>query len=295
MSSTSILQRSKSPRAPKATAQQPTAVGAPSKVRPAALSFNEQFIAELTRNMRDPAKNLLNNAVHQEHDATPKKSGFTAGYERLTEGTLELARAVLYCAIEEVIDAPPQEGQSQDFRAAYSAILRAVPEERRHTLLLGLRKGLEDVAKAELEATPATNAARSASISTADFMAGLETQEADQRARDVAEGRLVPAAAMAALLKVSPQAVGGALKAKRIFALRGPSGGQVYPAFFADEHLDRKVLEKVSKILGDLPGATKWDFFISPRLSLDKRTPLEALAKGKVDAVMTAARAVMEE
>ena len=134
-----------------------------------------------------------------------------------------------------------------------------------------------------------------APVSTSDFMASLERQETDQRDCDFNEGVLVPAAKLATRLKMTPQGLRHALKAKRIFTLQGPSGEQVYPAFFADPKQDRKMLEKVSKALGDLPGAAKWDFFMSPRVSLGKRTPLEALANGKFEAVMVAANVFVEE
>lgn len=100
---------------------------------------------------------------------------------------------------------------------------------------------------------------------------------------------------MRARLRVSPQALSAALKAKRMFIMQGPSGEYVYPEFFADSTYDRRVLERVCKALGDLPGAAKWDFFMSPRVSLAGKTPLNALAKGKVDEVMAAADAFREQ
>jgi hypothetical protein len=51
----------------------------------------------------------------------------------------------------------------------------------------------------------------------------------------------------------------------------------------------------VSKALGDLPAAAKWDFFMTPRVSLQNKMPLEALAMGNVVAVMAAAQAFAEE
>jgi hypothetical protein len=62
-----------------------------------------------------------------------------------------------------------------------------------------------------------------------------------------------------------------------------------FPYFFADEKYPRRALEKVSKALGKLPGARKWQFFTTPRISLNGKTPLEALSKGQVDAVLSAA------
>lgn len=132
-------------------------------------------------------------------------------------------------------------------------------------------------------------------VSTQDFLAGLERQQTLQRGREIDEGLLISSADMAARLPMTKQGLSHALKAKRIFTLRDENGQHVYPAFFADRSLDRKQLETISKTLGDLPGAAKWDFFMSPRVSLGKRTPLQALAKGKFEAVMTAATTFADE
>ncbi|MDB5853654.1 MAG: hypothetical protein JWR22_1695 [Herminiimonas sp.] len=187
-------------------------------------------------------------------------------------------------------------GSPPDFQNAYASLIRVMPRKNRLALLRQMRKGLEDAARAELNASPAELAVpEDAGITTSAFMQGLERQEREQRAWDIAEKRLLPGAEMQGLLRVTPQALSAALKARRIFALQGPSGQYAYPAFFADAAYDRPVLESVSKALGALPGASKWDFFTAPRRSLGGKSPLEALAKGKVDAVMEAAIAYREE
>lgn len=80
-----------------------------------------------------------------------------------------------------------------------------------------------------------------------------------------------------------------------MFVMQGPSGEYAYPAFFADPAYHRPVLEKVCKALGDLPGSSKWGFFTGPRFSLGGKNPLGFLAKGQIEAVMTAARTFAEE
>jgi hypothetical protein len=188
------------------------------------------------------------------------------------------------------------DGSPPDFQNAYASLIRTMPRKNRLSLLWQMRKGLEDAARTELNATPAELALRDLSATTTTaFMQGLEQQEREQRARDIAEKRLLPGAEMQALLRVTPQALSAALKARRMFALQGPSGQYAYPAFFADAAYDRPVLESVCKALGALPGASKWDFFTVPGRSLGGKSPLEALAKGKVDAVMEAAIAFREE
>lgn len=185
--------------------------------------------------------------------------------------------------------------QRDDFKEAYSAMLKAIPLVNRKMVLRQLKAGLE-LAETELDAPAASPPdARAGKVSTADFMAGLERQEKDQREYNLASGKLIPGAQLQARLKVSAQALSAALKAKRMFVMQGPSGEYAYPAFFADNAYDRRVLERVCKALGDLPGSSKWDFFTAPRISLGGKSPLMALAKGQVEAVMSAARAFADE
>ena len=113
--------------------------------------------------------------------------------------------------------------------------------------------------------------------------------------QQIASGELLTSAELSARLAISAAALSAAVKAKRMFFLKGPRGRNVYPAFFADRSLDRNVLERVARQLGDLPAASKYFFFTSPRTSLGGKSPLQALAKGKVDAVLKAAAAFEKE
>lgn len=180
------------------------------------------------------------------------------------------------------------------FQEAYASLLDAVPRDDRPALLAQMRRDLDIVAERELNLASG-NDAQTGHVSTRQFMRDLEEQERQQREKDLASHRLLSGPELRARLAVTPQALSAALKARRLFALRGASGEYVYPAFFADPRHDRHTLEKISKTLGDLPGAAKWDFFTAPRLSLGGKSPLEALAKGKLDAVMAAARAYADE
>ena len=180
------------------------------------------------------------------------------------------------------------------FQEAYASLLDAVPRDDRPALLAQMRRDLDIVAERELKLASG-NDAQTGHVSTRQFMRDLEEQERQQREKDLTSHRLLSGPELRARLAVTPQALSAALKARRLFALRGASGEYVYPAFFADPRHDRHTLEKISKTLGDLPGAAKWDFFTAPRLSLGGKSPLEALAKGKLDAVMAAARAYADE
>jgi hypothetical protein len=127
------------------------------------------------------------------------------------------------------------------------------------------------------------------------FMEGMAAQAVERRKEEIASGKLLSATTLAARLSLTTQAVSAAVRADRMFVLNGPSGEGYFPAFFADEKYPRRALEKVSKALGKLPGASKWEFFRTPRISLNGKTPLETLSKGRVDVVLSAAAAFLDE
>lgn len=185
---------------------------------------------------------------------------------------------------------------ADSFLRAYSTLARAVPKTRRRALYQVMSQAL--VAAAEKEgladaapALPEADDGQGRQSADGDFLAGLREQEAQRRRQDIAAGRLLGPADMRERLGISRQALSAAVRAQRLFVLAGPSGDFLYPAFFADGRHDRAVLEKVSRALGSLPGGAKWEFFTTPRLSLGKKTPLQALARGQVEEVLAAAAA----
>lgn len=132
-----------------------------------------------------------------------------------------------------------------------------------------IRQGNEAMARAEQNSS-ATTAAR---IATRELINSGELQ----RARDVKR-----------------QAISGAVKTRRLFAILGPSGENYYPAFFADPSLDQRAVEAVSKALGSLPAASKYFFFTAKSTFLQGLTPLEALRKGQKAEVLVAAAGFAE-
>lgn len=58
-----------------------------------------------------------------------------------------------------------------------------------------------------------------------------------------------------------------------------------------DERYDRRHLEAITRPLGDLPGDAKLQFFLTPRGSPSRRSPLQALARGRVADVNAASEA----
>lgn len=79
-----------------------------------------------------------------------------------------------------------------------------------------------------------------------------------------------------------------AIKAGRVFSVQAPSGGDYFPSFFADVSYERGALGRVAKLLIDLPGPSKYHFFLSKSTMLGM-TPLQALAEGQVNKVLVCA------
>lgn len=92
---------------------------------------------------------------------------------------------------------------------------------------------------------------------------------------------------------LSSKALDKGLLARRIFVVE--LRGQAFvPDFYLDERYDRHQLESVCRVLGDLPGGSKLQFFTTPKGSLGGRTPLAALAEGEVALVRRIAQGFVE-
>jgi hypothetical protein len=89
------------------------------------------------------------------------------------------------------------------------------------------------------------------------------------------------------------QAVWKAASDQRTFYLEFRAE-RYFPAFYADPAYQRSHLEAVTKILGDLPGGSKLQFFLTRKGSLNGNTPLEALAAGDLSKVKSVAMAFAE-
>lgn len=112
------------------------------------------------------------------------------------------------------------------------------------------------------------------------FIDEFAAQERRNRQRDIETGALLFSDEICASLGITMHTLNQAVREQRMFALESPSGEPAYPAFFADPRLDRPKLEQISRALGDLPGASKYGFFTTPKISLKSRSPLEFLAAG---------------
>lgn len=101
-------------------------------------------------------------------------------------------------------------------------------------------------------------------------------------------GVLLGPEAFADRLGWTPQQLADAVATNRVFYVSW-KGAQYYPAWYGDAQYDRGQLEAVSQELGDLPGGAKVLFFLTAKGSLNRLTPLQALALGKLAAVKVTA------
>jgi hypothetical protein len=124
--------------------------------------------------------------------------------------------------------------------------------------------------------------------------ARLHAQAQVAQRRMVTKGELLDTSAMTEALGMSRQALNKAVRERRILSVE-VDATPYYPAFYAARDLDRKVLEKVTRKLADLPGWTKLDFFTSANGALGGLSPLDALRQGLVSPAVELAEAYASE
>jgi hypothetical protein len=129
---------------------------------------------------------------------------------------------------------------------------------------------------------------------TESLLPPAEREKAGQAMQRLADdGQLITPAAFAEGLQFSRQALSKALKARRVFYV-DVQGRRHFPAFFLDPRYERRQLEDVCRALGELPGASKLQFFLTRKASLQGATPLDALAAGQFARVRVAAQGFAE-
>jgi hypothetical protein len=128
---------------------------------------------------------------------------------------------------------------------------------------------------------------------TAVFVQATEREADTGLRRMIDSGELVGREELSRRLGCTTQALSKALGARRMFYVEYQLK-QYFPAWLADPRFDRKQIEAISRALGDLPGGAKLAFFRTPFISLEGKTPLEALANGKLEMVMRTAKGYAE-
>ncbi|MGJ9419809.1 hypothetical protein ACHAC9_18945 [Massilia sp. CMS3.1] len=124
----------------------------------------------------------------------------------------------------------------------------------------------------------------------AELVAQLRQDAMDRRSALFRAGELIDSSFLCERLGITHCSLRNAVREKRMFGIRGPGRAMWYPSFFVTSSLRRCELEQVSVALGDLAGDAKWQFFTTPKYSLDKDTPLAALERGKLIRVLLTAR-----
>lgn len=109
----------------------------------------------------------------------------------------------------------------------------------------------------------------------------------------VQERALLDSASFVERRSVTRQALSKALKSHRVFYVE-LDGLRYFPSFFLDTRLERRQVESVSKALGELPGASKLQFFVTKKASLAGKTPIDALVDGQYSRVRVAAQGFAE-
>jgi hypothetical protein len=102
--------------------------------------------------------------------------------------------------------------------------------------------------------------------------------------------KLLSSTEFASQLDWTRQALSRALTSNRVFYVDF-KGDRYFPAFYAEPNYQRSHLEAVTKVLGDLHGGAKLQFFLNGKGSLGGATPLEHLAQGKLQKVKDVAAA----
>ncbi|WP_051971305.1 hypothetical protein [Massilia sp. 9096] len=143
---------------------------------------------------------------------------------------------------------------------------------------------------AALTRKPSPMATKKSKVDGEAFMLESRAGSAAALASRIERKELITSAELQDALKIRRQSVSEAVKSHRLLALVGPSGENYYPTFYADPDFDRRALEKVTKSLGALPGASKYSFFTTKSNVLGT-TPLGALRQGRLVDVLNAAAA----
>ena len=105
--------------------------------------------------------------------------------------------------------------------------------------------------------------------------------------------RLVDEAEFKKSLKLPAGSIGKAVAAGALFVVK-QNGQRLYPSFFTDPTLKRRQLIAVTRLLNDLDGFAKWQFFVTGKGSLGGLTPLEALRQGNLRQVKATAQGAAE-
>lgn len=104
----------------------------------------------------------------------------------------------------------------------------------------------------------------------------------------IQQGSVLAEGAFIAARGITVGALRRDLQQGRVFAI-DVDGEKYYPSFFTDDALDRRRLSHVLRLLENLHVTERFLFFTTPRASLNRRTPIDAMREGDYALVRRAA------
>lgn len=211
---------------------------------------------------------------HDSPSPTPDLTAFIADVRRLDKNARQIARSRPFAdAKTSPVVGKKLRGALNELEESLSALLLATPAFLQGVEVAAAPRKLPKVAKSGSAAVPL---------------------KLDTTAALIEQGHLVAPAEFQALMGWSTrQAVWKAVDSHRVFYLDFMAE-RYFPKFYADAAYGRKNLEAVTKVLGDLPGGAKLQFFVTRKGSLGGETPLQALAAGRVAKVKDIAASFAE-
>jgi hypothetical protein len=224
---------------------------------------------------------FASHSAHSVPEMVPKR--LDASFKALRAAPYDEFAAVRM-VLEEMTERMNEMADAQTRDVQHSAKNAATRES------LKVKEILAKARAAVVDPAPDGEAARD----NAEYIEAMRRASAAALQHRIHTKELLPPRAFQDALGIRKQSVNEAIKSHRMFALMGPGGEFYYPAFYADDMLDRRSLEKVTKALGTIPGASKYFFFTSKSTMLGEMTPLEALKKGRLQDVLVAATAFNE-
>lgn len=179
------------------------------------------------------------------------------------------------------------------FEAAAKRVAKMAPEHllseiERDAAVANAKNALEQIDRLERVIRRIREQLEQVPEPALDFSAADRVTDEMIRKRELLESAL-----FVSRLGWTRQALSKALAARRVFFVEH-RGTRYFPAFYADKRYDRRHLEAITKLLGDLPGGAKLQFFRNPRASVSKRTPLQALERGQLSDVKAAAEGFVQ-
>jgi hypothetical protein len=122
-----------------------------------------------------------------------------------------------------------------------------------------------------------------------EFLEYAERQTEAQAQEHVRWGDLLPIGLLAQRIGTTVDSLAESVRAGRLFTVT--AGGKLYlPSFLAEPGVSRQDLEAVIPLMASRDPWSKFVFFTSRKISLGGSTPLQALRRGDLPAVLRAAR-----